>query len=119
MISFQFWTAEERKQHCIEDHKFSSDFKFNDYKKIVNKKTEKKKSKVQHTSNSNSNKSTPQASQVSEVITGSVLLMETDESNKELDNQNTVSGPKTNCQNQSKISSLVSTTSCGVQSASK
>ena len=113
MISFQFWTAEERKQHCIEDHKFSSDFKFNDYKKIVNKKTEKKKSKVQHTSNSNSNKSIPKASQVSEIITDSILLMETDESNKKLDNQ------KTDYQNQSKISSLVSTTSSGVQSASK
>ena len=50
--------------HCIDDHQFSSDFKFNDYKKISSKKmTERKKSKLKHSSTSTSNKTASSSSQ--------------------------------------------------------
>ena len=78
-IFFQFWTAEDRRKHCIDDHQFSSDFKFNDYKKIGKKTNEKKKPKSKHISNENSNISTPSASHKGIGTYNSKNAMELDE----------------------------------------
>ena len=66
--------------HCIDDHQFSSDFKFNDYKKISSKKmTEKKKSKSKHSSTSTSNKTASNSSQEDKKAYTTTNSMEIDE----------------------------------------